>query len=124
MELANGCLCCSVKTEFVQALEALMQRRSGFDYILIETTGALPGLYAGAHVAVVQPALWSLGLVSFDFKVHRARSQSHASAILAIKVIDSYSHVLRAQAWRIRARWPRRCGRMRSWRRRWAWTAL
>lgn len=50
VELANGCLCCSVKTEFVQALEALMQRRSRFDYILIETTGALPGLRAGACV--------------------------------------------------------------------------
>ncbi|KAK9839865.1 hypothetical protein WJX81_007319 [Elliptochloris bilobata] len=49
VELANGCLCCSVKTEFVQALEALMQRRSRFDYILIETTGlADPGPVAAA----------------------------------------------------------------------------
>lgn len=39
IELANGCLCCSVKNDFVQALEALLQRRSKFDYILIETTG-------------------------------------------------------------------------------------
>lgn len=39
VELANGCLCCSVKTEFVTALEGLLRRRSGFDYILIETTG-------------------------------------------------------------------------------------
>ena len=39
VELANGCLCCSVKDDFVQALEALMQQRSRFDYILIETTG-------------------------------------------------------------------------------------
>ncbi len=40
VELANGCLCCSVKTEFVSALEGLLRRKSGFDYILIETTGA------------------------------------------------------------------------------------
>ena len=39
IELANGCLCCSVKDDFVQALEALMQQRSRFDYILVETTG-------------------------------------------------------------------------------------
>ena len=39
MELANGCLCCSVKTEFVAALEGLLRKKSGFDYILIETTG-------------------------------------------------------------------------------------
>lgn len=45
VELANGCLCCSVKAEFLSALEALMQRRAGFDYILIETTGALPRVW-------------------------------------------------------------------------------
>eukprot|EP00878_Enallax_costatus_P030930 GHUV01033745.1.p1 GENE.GHUV01033745.1~~GHUV01033745.1.p1 ORF type:complete len:209 (+),score=29.59 GHUV01033745.1:656-1282(+) len=48
VELANGCLCCSVKAEFVQALEGLLQtgsRHEGkFDYILVETTGlANPG---------------------------------------------------------------------------------
>ena len=91
MELANGCLCCSVKTEFVQALEALMQRRSRFDYILIETTGALPGVCAGAQVAAVQPALRSLSHVSFTFRSQGVRSQPHASAILAIKVIHCCS---------------------------------
>eukprot|EP00798_Chlamydomonas_sp_ICE-L_P024667 gene24667-10294_t len=38
--LANGCLCCQVKSEFVQAIETLMsQETKTFDYILIETTG-------------------------------------------------------------------------------------
>lgn len=39
VELSNGCMCCAVKNDFVQALETLMGRREGFDYILIETTG-------------------------------------------------------------------------------------
>lgn len=43
VELANGCLCCSVKAEFVQALEALLDSDGGhngkFDYVLVETTG-------------------------------------------------------------------------------------
>jgi G3E family GTPase len=43
VELANGCLCCSVKAEFVQALEGLLAADSSysgkFDYILVETTG-------------------------------------------------------------------------------------
>lgn len=45
LELANGCLCCSAKSDFVAALEGLMiQKRDRFDYILIETTGlADPG---------------------------------------------------------------------------------
>lgn len=42
IELANGCVCCSVKTGLVQALEGMLTRRDKFDYILIETTGALP----------------------------------------------------------------------------------
>ncbi|KAI9091899.1 CobW/HypB/UreG, nucleotide-binding domain-containing protein [Phlyctochytrium arcticum] len=44
LELANGCLCCSVKDAGVAALEALMKRQGKFDYIMLETTGlADPG---------------------------------------------------------------------------------
>src|ERR1700760_1821409 len=68
LELANGCICCSVKYGIVQllfsisycptlllansgcrdsgvnAIESLMERRGAFDYILLETTGlADPG---------------------------------------------------------------------------------
>lgn len=49
VELTNGCLCCSVKDDFVNALESLMIQQSVFDYILIETTGlANPGPVAAA----------------------------------------------------------------------------
>lgn len=45
LDLANGCICCSVKDAGVNAIEALMERRGqAFDYILLETTGlADPG---------------------------------------------------------------------------------
>lgn len=44
LELANGCLCCSIKDSGVAAIEKLMQRKGAFDYILLETTGlANPG---------------------------------------------------------------------------------
>ncbi|KAH9942912.1 cobW-domain-containing protein [Amylocystis lapponica] len=44
LELANGCLCCSIKDSGIAAIEKLMQRKGGFDYILLETTGlADPG---------------------------------------------------------------------------------
>ncbi|CAK9863939.1 unnamed protein product [Sphagnum jensenii] len=44
VELANGCVCCSVKHSFLQAIEQLLQRREKFDHILLETTGlANPG---------------------------------------------------------------------------------
>ncbi|RUS17318.1 CobW/HypB/UreG, nucleotide-binding domain-containing protein [Endogone sp. FLAS-F59071] len=44
LDLKNGCLCCSVKDNGVQAIESLMLKRGRFDYILLETTGlADPG---------------------------------------------------------------------------------
>lgn len=49
VELENGCICCSVKNEMVKALESLLQQRTKFDYIIIETTGlANPGPVASA----------------------------------------------------------------------------
>ncbi|GAB4820610.1 hypothetical protein N2152v2_007656 [Parachlorella kessleri] len=45
----NGCICCSSKNDMVKALEALMQQRDRFDYVVIETTGlANPGPVAAA----------------------------------------------------------------------------
>lgn len=44
LELANGCLCCSIKDSGIAAIEALMIRKGGFDYVVLETTGlADPG---------------------------------------------------------------------------------
>jgi cobalamin biosynthesis protein CobW len=43
VELANGCLCCTVADDFVPAIEALMNRPNPPEHILIETSGlALP----------------------------------------------------------------------------------
>ena len=43
VELANGCLCCTVADDFLPAIEALLDRPNPPDHILIETSGlALP----------------------------------------------------------------------------------
>lgn len=40
LELPNGCLCCTIKTSALQAIESLLIRKQGsIDYILLETTG-------------------------------------------------------------------------------------
>lgn len=39
LELANGCLCCSVKDTGIASIEKLMEKKGAFDYILLETTG-------------------------------------------------------------------------------------
>ncbi|KAJ4481936.1 CobW domain-containing protein [Lentinula aciculospora] len=48
LELANGCLCCSIKDSGAAAIEKLMQKQGAFDHILLEATGlADPGPIAG-----------------------------------------------------------------------------
>jgi cobalamin biosynthesis protein CobW len=43
VELANGCLCCTVADDFIPAIEALLTRRPQPEHIIIETSGlALP----------------------------------------------------------------------------------
>jgi len=43
LELGNGCVCCSVRNDFVAALELLMKKRK-FDYVVLECSGlADPG---------------------------------------------------------------------------------
>ena len=47
VELANGCVCCSIKSDFVAGLEALVKKKA-FDYIFLECSGlADPGALAG-----------------------------------------------------------------------------
>jgi cobalamin biosynthesis protein CobW len=43
IELANGCLCCTVQEEFYPVMQELLQRRDNIDNLVIETSGlALP----------------------------------------------------------------------------------
>ena len=43
LELANGCLCCTVQEEFLPTMQALIERQSELDCVVIETSGlALP----------------------------------------------------------------------------------
>jgi G3E family GTPase len=39
VELSNGCICCSINNDLVDALHRLLRRKSDFDYVVIETTG-------------------------------------------------------------------------------------
>lgn len=39
LELSNGCVCCSIRKDLAMGVQKLI-KRGGFDYLLIETTGA------------------------------------------------------------------------------------
>ena len=39
VELSNGCVCCSINGELMEAVERIMDRPDPMDYIVVETTG-------------------------------------------------------------------------------------
>lgn len=44
VELSNGCLCCTVRSDLIETLRSLQERAESFDHVLVETTGiAEPG---------------------------------------------------------------------------------
>ncbi len=88
VELANGCLCCTVADEFVPALDQILARAPQVDHIVIETSGlALPKpLVQAFHwpaiksrvtvdgvVAVVDGAALADGQVSADLEALSAQ---------------------------------------------------
>nr|AFK35605.1 unknown [Lotus japonicus] len=62
VELANGCICCTVKHSLVQALEQLVQRKERLDHILLETTGL-------ANPAPLASVLWLDEQLESDVKL-------------------------------------------------------
>lgn len=55
-EMNNGCICCSVRDDLVNTLEAIMRKRDKFDHVLVETTGmANPGPIASIFWYVLFP---------------------------------------------------------------------
>jgi cobalamin biosynthesis protein CobW len=83
VELANGCLCCTVADEFVPALDTILSREPPVEHIVIETSGlALPKPLVQAFnwpaiksrvtvdgvVAVIDGAALSAGKVAADLE--------------------------------------------------------
>lgn len=101
VELANGCLCCTVQDEFLPTMQELLQRADDLDGILVETSGlALPEPLLAAFrwpeirastrvngvVAVVDGEALAAGSVVADPAALEAQRQAdptldHASAI-------------------------------------------
>ena len=53
-EMANGCICCTVRGDLIRVLGNLMKRRDKFDYVVVETTGLAD------PVPVAQTFLWMM----------------------------------------------------------------
>jgi cobalamin biosynthesis protein CobW len=94
VELANGCLCCTVADEFVPALDQILARTPQVEHIVIETSGlALPKpLVQAFHwpaiksrvtvdgvVAVVDGAALAEGQVASDLEALSAQRKADAA---------------------------------------------
>ncbi|XP_041368956.1 COBW domain-containing protein 1-like isoform X2 [Gigantopelta aegis] len=106
LELRNGCLCCSVKDNGVQAIENLMSKRGKFDYILLETTGlADPGpiasmfwldeelcsdIYLDGIVTMIDAKFCHkhLYVVKEDNSINEAQRQIAMADVLIVNKID------------------------------------
>ena len=69
VELANGCLCCTVQDDFLPTMERLLQRADHLDGIVVETSG----------LALPEPLVAAFGWPSI-----RARTRVHA----VVTVVD------------------------------------
>jgi cobalamin biosynthesis protein CobW len=94
VELANGCICCTVADDFVPALDQILSRSPKVDHILIETSGlALPKPLVQAFqwpaikgrvtvdgvVAVVDGPALAEGRVASDMDALQAQRQADDS---------------------------------------------
>ena len=91
VELANGCICCTVADDFVPAIDQILTREPKVDHILIETSGlALPKPLVQAFqwptvksrvtvdgvVAVVDGAALADGMVASDMDALAAQREA------------------------------------------------
>ena len=91
VELANGCICCTVADDFVPAIDQILAREPRVDHILIETSGlALPKPLVQAFqwptvksrvtvdgvVAVVDGAALADGMVASDMDALAAQREA------------------------------------------------
>ena len=94
VELANGCICCTVADDFVPALDQILSRTPRVDHILIETSGlALPKPLVQAFqwptvksrvtvdgvIAVVDGPALAAGKVASDMEALAAQRQADTS---------------------------------------------
>jgi cobalamin biosynthesis protein CobW len=66
VELANGCLCCTVQDDFLPTMQTLLDRAESLDGILVETSGlALPEpLLAAFNWPEIRSRTWVSGVVA------------------------------------------------------------
>jgi cobalamin biosynthesis protein CobW len=93
VELANGCLCCTVADEFVPALDQILAREPAVEHIVIETSGlALPKpLVQAFHWPAIKSRVTVDGVIAVVDGVALAEGQvaANLAALSAQRAADS-----------------------------------
>jgi cobalamin biosynthesis protein CobW len=79
VELANGCLCCTVQDEFLPTMERLLERADQLDGIVVETSG----------LALPEPLV-----AAFGWPAIRTRTRVHAVLTVVDGVAIAAGHVV------------------------------
>jgi G3E family GTPase len=76
ISLSNGCVCCQIRDDLIEAVDRLLDRPEPVDYILLEASGVADP--AGIYVTFVDP---------------RYRARIHLDSVTGVVVTDQlYSH--------------------------------
>ncbi|MEB3322828.1 MAG: cobalamin biosynthesis protein CobW [Synechococcaceae cyanobacterium] len=125
VELANGCLCCTVQEEFLPTMERLLERAGSLDGIVVETSGlALPEPLVAAFgwpairtrtrvnavVTVVDGEALAAGHVVGDAEAVEQQRRADPSLDHLTALEDLFSDQLRAADLVLVSRADRLCG--------------
>lgn len=106
MELANGCICCSINDSFIGAVAKILERKDDVDYLIVETTGVADPVPVINSLMVsdlaeevrVDGILTLLDTENFDPKTHMASSAALAQIQTADTILLSKTDIASAAA--------------------------
>jgi Putative GTPases (G3E family) len=80
VELSNGCICCSINGELLEAVDRILERPDSIDYLVVETTGLADSLpvamtFRGASSGIEPGSTQSLRSSTRKFRAGGARHQ-------------------------------------------------
>jgi len=93
-EMKNGCICCSVRSDLIETLNRLMNRKDKFDYVVIEGTGlASPGPVAQAFLLEneINQSLFLDGIITL---IDSKNAWNHLKDVEVAWEQIAFSHVL------------------------------
>jgi G3E family GTPase len=106
LELANGCICCSINDSFVNAVRKVLERKDEVDYLIVETTGVADPVPVINSLMVsdvadyvrVDGILTVVDAENFDGETHMGSDAALSQILAADTILLSKTDVASAEA--------------------------